>query len=157
MRRDGSDDRLVSASDSAPIRYCWSADGTRLYAIVGGNWDWQIWDIPVDAGSIATLATGAAAISSLALSPDGSELAFTAAPELDYPNNRSRLYVLRLNDRTVRSVDVPDTDLGHFTWSGMDSIVVVASRATADRRWMRPATRVLKRVRISDGSIEDLP
>jgi hypothetical protein len=33
---------------------------------------------------------------------------------------------------------------------------VVAAPATAGDRWMLPATRMLKRVRVSDGSVEDL-
>jgi Tol biopolymer transport system component len=156
INRDGSGDRLVVASDRDRMQYCWSADGTRLYAVVGGTWDWQIWDIPIEAGSISILASGAAAISALALSPDGSQVAFTAAPELDYPSSRRRLYVLRVSDRSVRSIDVPGVDLSQLTWTGTDSIVVVAAPATAGDRWMLPATRMLKRVRVSDGSVEDL-
>jgi Tol biopolymer transport system component len=156
VSRDGRGDRLVVAWDRDRIQYCWSADGTRLYAIVGGTWDWQLWDIPIDSGSITTLASGAAAIAALALSPDGTQVAFTAAPELDYPSNRRRLYVLRVSDRTVRSIDVPGVDLSQLTWTGTDSLVVVAAPATAGDRWMLPATRVLKRVRVSDGSAEDL-
>ena len=38
-------------------------------------------------------------------------VAFTAAPALDYPANRCQLYVLNLQDRKVRSIDIPDTDL----------------------------------------------
>jgi aminopeptidase N len=155
--RDGDDDRSLLSWDRDRMLYRWAMDGTRLYAVVGGSWDWQIWEIPVDSGSITRLATGTAAISDLALSPDGAQLGFTAAPELDYPNCRGRLYVLRLSDRTVRTIDVPDTDLGSLTWVGSDSIVAVATKASADQRWILPANRALKRVRVSDGQVEDVP
>ena len=118
VNRDGSDDRPLLSWDRDRMLYRWSPDGAHLYAIVGGNWDWQVWDIPLGSGSTATLAAGAAAISDLALSPDGTQLAFTAAPELDYPNNRCRLYVLQLGDRSVRTIDIPDADLGQLTWVG---------------------------------------
>ena len=156
INRDGSGDRLLLAWDRDRIHYCWSADGTHLYAVVGGTWDWQVWDVPVDGGSVATLASGAAAIAALALSPDGSQLAFTAAPELDYPGNRRHLYVVRVNDRTVRSIDLPGFDLGALTWTDAESIVVVASPAAAADRWLLPSGRVLKRVQLSDGTATDL-
>jgi len=156
VNRDGSDDRLLLTWDRDRMQYCWSADGTRLYAVAGGTWDWQVWEIPADGGSVATLASGAAAIGALALSPDGSQLAFTAAPELDYPGNRRRLYVLRLRDRTVRNIDVPGFDLGALTWMGAESIVVVATPAATDARWLLPPQRVLKRVQLTDGSVTDM-
>jgi dipeptidyl aminopeptidase/acylaminoacyl peptidase len=136
--------------------YRWSADGAHLYAIVGGNWDWQVWDIPVGSGSTVTLAASAAAISDLAPSPDGTQLAFTAAPELDYPNNRCRLYVLQLGDHSVRTIDIPDADLGQLTWVAADAIVVVATKADPDQRWSLPAPRTLKRVHLPDGGVEDV-
>lgn len=156
IHRDGSGDRLLVAWDRDRLQYCWSLDGTRLYAVVGGTWDWQVWEIPVDGGSVATLASGAATIAALGLSPDGTQLAFTAAPELDYPSNRRQLYVLRLSDRTVRDVDLPGFDLGALTWTDADSIVVVATPAAAAERWLLPPSRVLKRVRLADGSVADI-
>ncbi|MFI5395965.1 MAG: M1 family aminopeptidase [Candidatus Binatia bacterium] len=157
ISRDGDDDHSLLSWDRDRMRYRWAPDGTHLYAIIGGNWDWQIWDIPVEAGSITQLATGAAAIFDLALSPDGEQLGFTAAPELDYPNCRGRLYVLRPSDRTVHTIDVPDTDLGSFAWVSSDTVVAVATKARADQRWILPANRGLKRVRVSDGQVEDMP
>lgn len=157
VNRDGGDDRVVLSWDRDRMRYCWAADGIHLYVAAGGNWDWQIWEVPVDSGSIITLAAGAAAIAELALSPDGAQLAFTAVPDLAYPDQRHRLYVLRLRDRTVRAIDLDDIDLGPSTWVDANTMVVVATGAGADQRWVLPATRTLKRIRISDSSIEDLP
>lgn len=156
VNRDGSDDRPLLSWDRDRMLYRWSPDGAHLYATVGGNWDWQVWDIPLGPGSTATLAASAVAISDLALSPDGTQLAFTAAPELDYPNNRCRLYVLHLDDRSVRTIDIADADLGQLTWVAADAIVVVATKADPDRRWSLPALRTLKRLHLPDGSVEDV-
>jgi hypothetical protein len=156
---DGRGDRQVLSWDRDRFVYRWAADGTQLYAIVGGNWDWQIWQIPLGSGTggdaVRVLASGAAAISDLAVSPDATQLAFTAAPALDYPTNRRRLYVLNLKDHNVRSIDVPDTDLSQLTWSGGDTLLVVATPVSVDTPWFFPAPRSLKRVHLGDGTVED--
>ena len=153
--RDGAGDRLLLSWDRDRMLYRWSRDGSRLFAIIGGDWDWQVWDIPVGAEAVQVIARGAAAITDLAVSPDGASLAFTAAPALDYPTNRRQLYIVNLNDRAVRSVDVPDTDLSQLAWLNADTILVVATAVAADRPWIVPTTSVVKRVRASDGSVED--
>ena len=156
---DGRHDRLVLSWDRDRFVYRWSADSQRLYAIVGGNWDWQIWEIPLDSdgatGAVRVLASGAAAISDLAVAPDTTRLAFTAAPALDYPTNRRQLYVLNLQDRTVRNIDIPGTDLSQLIWNDAQTLLVVATSARDDTPWFFPAPRTLKRVRVADGAVED--
>jgi hypothetical protein len=152
---DGRDDRFVLSWDRDRFTYRWAADGTRLYAIAGGSWDWQIWEIPLGGEGVQVLASGAAAIGDLAVSPDATQLAFTAAPALDYPANRRLLYVLNLTDRKVRSIDIPDADLSQLAWTGADTVLVVAAPASAGAPWYFPAPRTLKRVRVSDGVVED--
>lgn len=154
---DGQGDRLLMSSDRDRLLYRWSTDGTHLYAAAGGTWDWQIWDVPLGDDSVGVLASGAAAIADLAVAPDGKQLAFTGAPALDYPVNRARLYVMHLADRDVRTIDVANADLGQLTWVDPDSLLVVATDAFADQPQLLPARRTLKRVRPSDGSIEDVP
>lgn len=157
VNRDGSDDRLILSWDDDRTRYRWAADGVHLYVSLAGDWDWQIWEVPVDTGSVITLVTGAAAISDLALSPDGSQLAFTAMPDLDYPNQRHVLYIMRLRDQVARAVDLPDIDLGPVTWIDGETMVAVATAAANGQRWMLPATRTLKRIRVADGSVGEWP
>jgi Tol biopolymer transport system component len=156
VSQDGRGDRLIISWDRDRMLYRWSKDGTRLYAIVGGDWDWQIWEIPLAAEPVRVLARGAAAIADLAVSPDGTQLAFTAVPSLNYPHNRHELYVAQLGDRTVRMIDIPDADLTQVAWVDADSLLVVAEAAATERPWILPATRVLKRVRLADGSVEDV-
>ncbi len=155
--RDGAGDTAVLAWDRDRIRYRWSRDGAGLYTVVGGSWDWQIWYVPIESGLPVTLAAGTAVIRDMALSADGSQLAFTAAPEPEYPNARSRLYVLNLSDRSVRTTDIADLDLGALTWVNPDTILVVATAATVDQRWTLPESRSLKRIRVSDGAVADWP
>ncbi|MFI5366211.1 MAG: M1 family aminopeptidase [Candidatus Binatia bacterium] len=152
---DGRGDRQVLSWDRDRFVYRWAADGTQLFAIIGGNWDWQIWQIPLSGEAVRVLASGAAAISDLAVSPDATQLAFTAAPALDYPTNRRQLYILNLKDHNVRSIDVPDTDLSQLTWSGGDTLLVVATPAGGDTPWFFPAPSSLKRVHVGDGTVEE--
>jgi len=153
----GRNDRLVLSWDRDRFVYRWAADGTRLYAIIGGNWDWQLWEIPLSDGAVGVLASGAAAISDFAVSPDATQLAFTAAPALDYPTNRRQLYILNLTDRKVRSIDIPDSDLSQLTWSSPDTLLVIAAAVPKDAPWFFPGTRSLKRVNLSSGSVEEFP
>jgi hypothetical protein len=156
MRSDGSNDRLVLARDRDRLVYRWSADGSRLYAIVGGNWDWQIWQVPFGPEAVQVLAASAAAITDLAVSPAGTDLAFTAAPSLDYPNNRRQLYIMNLQDRRVHHVDIPHADLSYLSWTGAEDLLVVAAAASQDQPWILPETLTLKRVHVPDGSVEDV-
>ncbi len=155
VQRDGSNDRLVLAWDRDRIVYRWAPDGSRLYAVIGGDWDWQVWEIPLPSGAVQVLASGAAAITDLAVSPNGQQLAFTAAPALDYPSNRRQLYVLNVSDHTVRTIDVPDADLSRLAWLGPDSLIVISTALTPGAPRILPAPQTLKRVRPSDGSVED--
>ncbi len=154
--QDGSGDRLVVSWSRDRLVYGWSNDATHLYAIVPGDWDWQIWDIPLAVEAIRVVARGAAAIADLALSPDGKRMAFTAVPSLDYPVARHQLYVAQLVDQSVRPVNIADADLTHLAWLDADSLLVVAEAAGPAQPWMLPTTRVLKRVRLTDGSVEDV-
>ena len=154
---DGHGDQSVLSWDLDRMDYRWSPDGSRLYAIVGGNWDWQIWEIPLDYGSVHVLANGTAAIGDLAVSPDGHQLAFTAAPEFDYPVNRRQLYILNLADRSVRSIDVRGSDLSRLAWLDADALLVVARDLDAEQPWILPGARTLKRIRSADSSVSDFP
>ncbi len=156
VAEDGKNDRMLMAWDRDRLVYRWSPDATRLYAIVGGDWDWQILEIPLASEPPRTLARAAATITDLAVSPTGTALAFTATPSMDYPVNRQRLYVMDLGSRTVRQIDVPDADLSQLAWLGSDTLLVVATSSGGDPLWTLPATRALKRVRLADGSLEDV-
>jgi Tol biopolymer transport system component len=152
---DGSDVPLLSWHGDAP-QYVWSANGERLYVALGVGWDWQIWGARVDRSTgVEPLVTGAVTIAAIALSPDGSQLAFTAAPELEYPLNRHRLYVQPLDGGVVQTFDL-DGDAGAVAWTGGDTLLVVTRLLGSEDPWVLPARRVLRRVHLSSGAVEDV-
>jgi hypothetical protein len=155
VRNDGGDDRLLLPWDRDRTVLSWSRDGSRLYTLMGGNWDWQIWEVPLGFAPVRVLVRDAAAIGSLAVSPDGSQLAFTAAPDIDYPANRRQLYVLDLAAGHVRNIDIADADLSELTWLDDTTVLVVATAAGPDHPWTLPAPRTVKRVRLADESVSD--
>lgn len=154
---DGTDALLLSWHGDGP-RYVWSADGERLYVAIGVGWDWQIWALPVDAAAgLEQLVTGAVGIADLALSPDGERLAFTAVPRLEYPFNRHRLYVQPLAGGEVQTVDLGAEDAEAVAWADADTVLVVTRELRPLDPWALPASRALRRVRLSTGAVEDLP
>jgi hypothetical protein len=153
---DGANDRLLVPWDRDRTLLVWATDGSRLYALMGGNWDWQIWEVPLAFGAVRTLARDAAAIGSVALSPNGAQLAFTAAPELDYPANRRQLYVLDLGAERSHHIDIPDADLSELAWQDDDTVLVVATGTGAEHPWTLPATRHIKRVQLTDERVTDV-
>jgi hypothetical protein len=154
---DGSDALLLAWHGDEP-RYVWSADGQRLCVTLGVGADWQIWALPVaGVAGVEQLVTGAARISDLALSGNSDRLAFTAVPELDYPFNRHRLYVQPLAGGEVQTFDLGGEDAEQVTWMDADTLLVVTRELPAGDPWILPATRAVRRVRLSTGAVEDLP
>ena len=151
---DGADDRVLLTTDRDRLRLRWAPDGSRLYAVMGGDWDWRVVEIPLAPGDVRVLASGAAEIGDLAVSPDGARLAFTAA-EFAYPQNRRALYVMQPSERTVRPIALSGIEPGALTWSDADTLLVVTTAVSDDAPFTLPQARALKRVRVADGSVED--
>jgi len=149
--------RSLLTSDRDRLLYRWAPDGSRLYTIIGGSWDWQILEVPVNGDSVRVLVRGAAAIDTLAVSPNGTQVAFSAAPALDYPTNRRQLFVLDVTGRRAHTIDVPGHDVGDLTWTDDDTLLVVATRSGPEAPWHLPASRTVKRVTVSTGTVVDTP
>ena len=128
----------------------WSADGTRLYAGIGGDWDWQVWEIPADGGPVRVLVREAAAMGNFALSPDGTRLAFTAAAELDYPFNRREIVVLDLAHAGARQFPVERNDARQVVWLDDDTIVAVTAPSAS---FTVPQQRSVVRLAVNSGVI----
>jgi dipeptidyl aminopeptidase/acylaminoacyl peptidase len=152
--REAGSDRVAASWERDHIRHLWSADGSRLYVIAPGSWDWELWEVPVRAGSPRKLVGGAASISDLTFSPDGSMIAFLAAPAIDYPHARHRLYLLDPQHRQVREIDVAGVDLRDIAWRSKEAIVAVAAEAYEAR--LAPRRSSLKQILLADDRIEDL-
>ena len=151
---DGSDGRVLLTTDRDRLCLRWAPDGSRLYAVTGGDWDWRVLEIPLAPGDVRVLASGAAEINDLAVSPDGARLAFTAA-EFAYPRNRRALYVMQPSERTVRPIAIPGGEPGALTWSDPETVLVVTTAVADDAPFTLPHARALKRVRVADGHVED--
>jgi hypothetical protein len=150
-------DRAILSWDGDRILHAWSADDSALYVGLGVGWDWQIWSVPLDPSEpTQILVADAASIADMSLSPDGEQLAFAAAPALEYPFNRSRLYVQPLGGGAVRTFDIGDGAVDAVAWENATTLIVVTRQWNDDNPWILPATRKLQRVRIEDGTVSDL-
>jgi hypothetical protein len=157
IRSDGSDDRPLLSLDRDRLLLRWAPDNSRLYAVAGGSWDWQVWELPLDHEAPQSLANGAASVGDLGVSPDGSQLAFTAAATLEYPRNRRQLFVMNLGDRSVQRIDVPHADLSSLAWLDETSLLVVANGAPSDTPWTYPERRSLQRVDVPSRQVTPWP
>lgn len=146
----GRHQRMLVSWDRDLRDLVWSGDGTRLYAGIGGNWDWQVWEIPADGSAVRILAREAAAMGNLAMSPDGMLLAFTAAAELDYPFNRREIVVLDPANRVVERFAVAGSDARQVVWSDDETLLAVAA-PTAD--FTLPQRRNIVRLSLEDGEL----
>ncbi|MBI3784843.1 MAG: hypothetical protein HY270_15725 [Deltaproteobacteria bacterium] len=156
MRADGGDDRSFLSWDRDRMVLRWAPDSSRLYAVVGGDWDWQVWELPLD-DTARVLARGAAAIGDLAVSPDGKRLAVSAAATIDYPSNRRQLIVMNLEDQSVRTIDMPDSDVSNVAWLGTNNILAITVPSSSSVPWGYPERRSLQRVDIDPGSAQAWP
>ncbi len=147
----GATDRSLLTWDRDRVLLRWAADESRLYAVMGGNWDWQIWDIPLDQAPVRVLVRDAAAIRDLAISPDGSQLAFTAAPSLSRPLLSHQLFALDLKSGRARVLDA-DHDVRQLAWEGGDALLAITG--SSETPVAIPEPRALRRFHLSNGSSE---
>jgi len=152
---DGSSDRLLLTWDRDRTVLRWAPQGDKLYAVVAGDSDWQLWEIPLDQSATRVLVRDATSIGDFALSPDGSQIAITATPEPGFPVGRRELYLLAVNAPTPRHIVIPDTNPDGVSWNGADTLIVSGARITANQPWSLPQTRVAKIVAVADGSVRD--
>jgi hypothetical protein len=134
----------------------WSADGSRLYAAIGGDWDWQVWEIGVENGAVKILVREAAAISNLALSADGNRLAVPAAPRLDYPYNRREIVVLDLEKRDARTIPIAGGDVRQIAWQDADTLLAVVAPSNSETPFVLPEERSLVQVNAATGQVTSL-
>lgn len=145
---DGADDRLLLAWHRSDLIWSWSPDGSRLFAALAGDWDWQLWELPLELGSPRRLAAEAAAIGDLAVAPDGKRVALVAAAELDYGQERRRVFVVEPTGGEVREVDL-ETRIAHdLAWYDDSALLVVTSDPITPAL---PVRRTLQRVPLDGG------
>lgn len=151
---DGSDARLLLTTHPSEVRWRWSPDGSRLFAVLAGDWDWQLWELPVDASPPRNLANEAAAIADLAVSADGERLAIVAAPTVDFGAERREVFVIdRATARSDR-FNLGGRNAHGLAWLGADALLVVVSDPTYR---IVPAERELRKLALTDGSLAEFP
>jgi hypothetical protein len=149
----GGESRALFTWPAARLRWRWSADGARLYAALPGDWDWQLWEIPLD-GTPRLMVHEAAGISDLALAPDGNRIAIVAQAEIDDPLDRSEVFVADRRTGDVQRFNLSGRTAFSAAWRDDESLVVVV----ADPAYPSlPVHKELRTLRLSDGSLEPFP
>jgi len=147
------DDRLLMTWPASALDWRWSPDASRLFAVLGGDWDWQLWEIPVE-GTPRALVREAAGIRSLAISPDGTRIALAAQGKLDERFERYEVFVVDRADPTAsQRYTVAGQNVVDIAWRGDDSLFAIVSDPTYP---MLPSQRTIKVLQLADGSVVDV-
>ncbi len=151
---DTAVDRVLMTWPSGPVRWQWSPDSSRLFAVLSGDWDLQLWEIPVE-GAPRPLMREAAGVRALAVSSDGNRIALAAQGELDYRFERYEVFLIDRSDpRDARHYTVSGSSVVDLTWRDDESLLVVVTDPTYA---MVPARRDLRLMKLADGSVLPFP
>ena len=152
-RGDGGD-RLLMTWPGASPRWSWSPDSTRLFAVVPGDWDWQLWEIPLD-DPPRPLMREAAGVRGMAVSPDGARIALAAQPALDYRFEKFEVFLIdRTGGEAPRRYTVGGQSVVDLAWRDDESLVVIVTDPT---HATVPERRVVSTLQLSDGSVLPFP
>lgn len=151
---DGSNDRLILSWQPTSLVWRWSPHGTHVFAVLPGDWDWQLWEIPAGRGTPRALAREAAAIHDVAVAADGQRVALTAVPTIDDANARAEVFIVDLQSGAARRLSIVEHSAEHLAWSAPDELLV----STVEREIRAlPRRRQLQRLTVSDGSSRPFP
>jgi hypothetical protein len=151
---DGHNDRLLLSCDRTDVRWQWAPDGNRVFAILPGDWDWQLWEIPTSRGTPRALVREAAAIHDVAVAADGQRVALTAVPALDDLSARADVFIVDLPSGAARRLPIEDYSAERLAWLTPEELLVV----TAERDvHALPRRRQLQRLTVGDGSARPFP
>jgi len=142
------DSRLLFTWPAGPVRWSWSADATRVYAVLAGDWDWQLWEIALEGTAPRRLVHEAARITDLAVAPQGARVALVAQAELDDPDDRAEIFVIDGSD--FRHFELAGRSALSAAWLDDAALLVVTADAT-DASLPRATT--LQRLQLDDGSL----
>ena len=151
---DGSANRIVFTWPTAPLRWCWAPDGSRLYAALPGDWDWQLWELPLADGTPRALVREAAAIGDLAVAPDGSRVAIVAQAEVEDPLGRMEVFVIERRGGEPKRFNLSGRTAYSATWLDDQSLVVVVADPSYPSL---PVFKELRTLRLADGSLDAFP
>lgn len=152
---DTGRERLLLTVRPSPLRWKWSADGTRLFAALAGDWDWQVWDLPAKGQAPPrAIVSEAAAVVDLAPAADNERVAVIAAAKLDYGGERREVFVIDRNSGEAQNFNLGGKNGHSLAWLGDDALLVVVSDPTFP---VVPPHRELMRLSLQDGSLQPFP
>ncbi len=154
MDAAGTNDRLLITWQPGEVKWVWSADASRLFVVLPGDWDWHLWEIPIQGAAPRVIVKEAASIPDLAAARDGTRIAFTAAPTIDYGAEHHEVFVVEHTTNKVQRIRLADADVQGLAWLDDETVVVVASDPTTPAL---PAHRELRRLSLSDESSRPFP
>lgn len=151
---DGGESRVLFTWPAGRLRWRWAPDGTRLYAALPGDWDWRLWELPLDDSGPRVLVHEAAGIADVAVAADGSRVAIVAQAEVDDPLDRAEIFVIDPKSAAVRRFDLNGWTAFSAAWLDDASLVVVVADPTHPSL---PAHKELRTLRLSDGALTAYP
>jgi aminopeptidase len=152
---DTGGERLLLTVYPSPIRWKWSPDGSRLFAVIAGDWDWQVWELPADGQSTPrALVREAAAVIDLAPAADGERVAVIAAAELSYGGERREVFIIDRKSGRAQNFNLGSKNGHSLAWLDADALLVVVSDPTFP---VVPPYRELMRLSLADGALQSFP
>jgi len=151
---DGQGDRLLFSWAPAEVRWAWAPDSSRLFVVLPGDWDWQLWEIPLGDQAPRALVREAAAMTSPVIAPDGHRLAFVAAAEQDYGRERREVFLMDIQSSSVERFNLESRTGRDVAWLDEGSLVVIVSDPVTPAV---PRRRELARLVLPDGQLERFP
>ncbi len=147
-----SDSRVLFTWAASAPRWRWAPDGTRLFVVLPGDWDWHLWELATDGSAPRRLVLEAARITDLSVAADGHRVALVAQAEVDEPNDRSEVFVIDDRGSEVRRFGWPQQTVIDAAWLDDQSLAVITANAGDPAI---PQARLLQRLSLSDGSLRE--
>ena len=144
-----AESQILFAWPASPPEWAWAPDGAHLFVALPGDWDWQLWELPVDGSAPRRLIHEAARITAVAAAPDGHRVAVVAQAEVDEPDDRTELFVIDDRSSDVRRINEAATTFVDAAWIDDTALAVITADA-ADPAV--PQARRLERLSLPDGA-----
>jgi hypothetical protein len=153
-RSDGGGTRLLFTAHPSEVSLHWSPDSAHVYAVLAGDWDWQVWELAVDGRAPRALVREAAAVTGLVVSPSGRQIAIVATATLGFGQERREVFVIDRQTGHAAPFNLSGRDAHSVAWLDDQSLVVVASDPTYE---VVPQHRELRKLLLADGALVEFP
>ena len=147
----GGESRVLFTWPAGPVRWSWSPDGTRLFAVLRGDWDWQLWELAVDGTAPRVLVREAAAIADLSIAPDGNRVALVAQGEINDPLARAEVFIVDRVGGAPRHFDLGGQTAFSVAWKDDDSLAVIVADPSHPSL---PIHKELRTLQLATGSLQ---